>query len=69
MCRTMDMKIIKRKMPNLLNTYLIVLPIVGFTGFLIFIVKYYDVSLALVTLAMGLLMFNLGFDVGKNISS
>jgi hypothetical protein len=56
-------------MPNLLNIYNIVIPIVGFTVYLILIIKYYDISLAVVTFAMGMLMFSLGIDVGKNISS
>jgi putative effector of murein hydrolase LrgA (UPF0299 family) len=52
-------------MSKLLDAYQIVCPIVGFIVFFILIAKYYNFSLAVTILAMGILMFNLGVDISK----
>ena len=52
-------------MSKLLDAYQIVCPIVGFIVFLILIVKYYNLSLAVTILAMVILMFNLRVEISK----
>jgi hypothetical protein len=52
-------------MSKLLDAYQIVCPIVGFIVFLILIVKYYNLSLAVTILVMGILMFNLRVEISK----